>query len=123
MALCDTDLFGECIARKRGDTAPDKIFVTDPENNGAPLDITGFSFKLTVNTEQDPVPPTIGTEIASINGSITNPTGGEVEFPWLAGEADQVPEDYFYDIQQIDTAGRILTIAKERYQFQQDVSK
>ncbi len=123
MALCDTDLFGECIARKRGDTAPDKIFVTDPENNDAPLDITGFSFKLTVNTEQDPVPPSVGTEIASINGSITDGPGGEVEFPWLAGEADQVPEDYFYDIEQTDTAGRILTIAKERYQFQQDVSK
>ncbi len=120
MALCDTDLFGECIARKRGDTAPDKIFVTDPEAAGAPLDVTGFSFKLTVNTEQDPDP---GTEIASINGSITNPSGGEVEFPWTVGDADQVPDDYFYDIQQIDTAGRILTIAKERYQFQQDVTK
>ncbi len=123
MALCDTDLFGECIARKRGDTAPDKIFVTDPENNDAPLDITGFSFRMTVNTEQDPVPPTIGTEIAAITGTITNPAGGEVEFPWSAGDADQVPEDYFYDIEQTDTTGRILTIAKERYQFQQDVSK
>ncbi|MCK5316389.1 MAG: hypothetical protein KAJ55_00665 [Anaerolineales bacterium] len=126
MALCDTDLFGECIARKRGDTAPDKIFVTDPENNGVPLDVTGFSFRMSVNTEQDPDPvgpPIIGTEIAQINGTITNPTGGEVEFPWSPGDADQVPEDYFYDIEQTDTSGRILTIAKERYQFQQDVSK
>jgi hypothetical protein len=126
MALCDTDLFGECIARKRGDTAPDKIFVTDPENAGAPLDVTGFSFRMTVNTEQDPDPvgpPIIGTEIATINGTITNPSGGEVEFPWSAGDADQVAEDYFYDIEQTDTTGRILTIAKERYQFQQDVSK
>ncbi len=126
MALCDTDLFGDCIARKRGDTAPDKIFVTDPENNGAPLDVTGFSFRLTVNTEQDPDPvgpPIVGVEVASINGTITDPVGGEVEFPWLPGEADQVAEDYFYDIEQTDTTGRILTIAKERYQFQQDVSK
>ncbi len=126
MALCDTDLFGECIARKRGDTAPDKIFVTDPENNDAPLDVTGFSFRLTVNTEQDPDPvgpPIIGSEIAAIAGTITNGPGGEVEFPWSAGDADQVAEDYFYDIEQTDTAGRILTIAKERYQFQQDVSK
>jgi hypothetical protein len=127
MALCDTDLAGDCIARKRGDTAPDKIFVTDPEDPAqGPLDITGFSFRMTVNTEQDPEPvgpPIIGVELVSIAGTITNPTGGEVEFPWSAGEADQVPEDYFYDIQQTDTTGRILTIAKERYQFQQDVTK
>jgi hypothetical protein len=46
-----------------------------------------------------------------------------VEFPWTPGDADQVPENYFYDIEQTDTAGKILTIAKEQYIFQQDVSK
>lgn len=126
MASCDTDFNGVCIARKRGDTAPDKIFVTDPEaaTPGTPLDVTGFGFKLTVNTEQDPDPgPPIGVELVSITGTITNPTGGEVEFPWSPGEADQVPEEYFYDIEQTDVAGKILTIAKERYIFQQDVTK
>jgi hypothetical protein len=77
MASCDTDFAGICIARKRGDTAPDKITVLDPEDPaGGPLDVTGFGFKLTVNTEQE-----------------------------------------------TDTAGKILTIAKERYIFQQDVTK
>ncbi len=127
MASCDTDLQGICIARKRGDTAPDKIFVTDPEDPAqGPLDITGFSFRMTVNTEQDPDPvgpPIIGVELVSIAGSITDGPGGEVEFPWSPGDADQEPEDYFYDIQQTDTAGRILTIAKESYRIQQDVTK
>lgn len=126
MASCDTDLSGICIARKRGDTAPDKIFVTDPENAGAPLDVSGFGFLMTVNTEQDPEPvgpPIIGVEIAQLTGAIVDAVGGEVDFPWTAGEADQLPETYFYDIQQTDGAGRILTIAKNEYIFQQDISK
>ena len=126
MASCDTDFAGICIARKRGDTAPDKITVLDPEaaTPGTPLDVTGFAFKLTVNTEQDPDPgPPIGTELVSINGTLTDPVNGVVEFPWSAGEADQDPEEYFYDIEQTDVAGKILTIAKERYIFQQDVTK
>jgi len=127
MASCDTDLAGICIARKRGDTAPDKIFVTDPEAvAGTPLDVTGFGFVMTVNTEQDPDPvgpPIVGAELAQITGTIVDGPGGEVDFPWTPGDADQVPEAYFYDIQQTDTAGRILTIAKERYIFQQDLTK
>ncbi len=124
MASCDTDLQGVCIARKRGDTAPDKIFVKDPSDPTLPLDITGFAFKMTVNTEQDPDPgPPIGTELVTINGTITDAPGGEVEFPWTPGDADQVPDDYFYDIQQTDAAAKILTIAKNEYKIQQDITK
>ena len=128
MASCDTDFVGDCIARKRGDTAPDKITVLDPEaaTPGTPLDVTGFAFRLTVNTERDPDPvgpPIIGTELVTIAGTLIDAPNGVVEFPWTPGQADQVPEDYFYDIEQTDTAGKILTIAKEEYKFQQDVSK
>ena len=126
MAECATDLQGVCIARKRGDTAPDKLFILDPEVPGSPLDITGFSFQMTVNTEQDPDPvgpPIVGVELVTIAGTITDGPNGEVEFPWSPGDADQTPEDYFYDVQQTDTAGRILTIAKERYIIQQDLTK
>ncbi len=128
MASCDTDFAGICIARKRGDTAPDKITVLDPEavTPGTPLDVTGFGFKLTINTEQDPDPtgpPVIGVELVSIIGSLVDAPNGVVEFPWSTADADQVPDDYFYDIEQTDTAGKILTIAKEQYRFQQDVTK
>ena len=119
MASCDTDFAGICIARKRGDTAPDKITVLDPEaaTPGTPLDVTGFGFKLTVNTEQDPDPvgpPVIGIELVSIIGSLIDAPNGVVEFPWSSADADQVPEDYFYDIEQTDTAGKILTMAKNK---------
>jgi len=127
MAACDTDFSGICIARKRGDTAPDKITVLDPEiATPTPLDVTGFSFRMTVNTEQDPDPvgpPIVGVELVTIAGTLIDAPNGVVEFPWSPGDADQVPDDYFYDIEQTDTAGKILTIAKEQYKFQQDVSK
>lgn len=127
MASCDTDFAGICIARKRGDTAPDKITVLDPEASpGTPLDVTGFSFQLTVNTEQDPDPvgpPIVGVELVTIAGTLIDAPNGIVEFPWSPTDADQTPDDYFYDIQQTDTAGKILTIAKEQYKFQQDLSK
>jgi hypothetical protein len=94
----------------------------DPDNT--PLDVTGFSFKMTVNTEEDPDPgPPIGSELVSITGTITDGPNGEVEFPWTPAQADQTPEEYFYDIEQTDTAGKILTIAKERYIIQQDITK
>lgn len=124
MASCDTDLSGVCIARKRGDTAPDKIFIKDPDDPTVPLDITGFAYKMTVNTEQDPDPgPPIGTELVTIAGTITDAPGGVVEFPWTPVQADQVPEEYFYDIQQTDSALKLLTIAKNQYIFQQDITK
>ncbi len=126
MALCDTDLLGDCIARKRGDTAPDRIEVKDPNDptGATALDITGFSFTLTINTEQDPDPAIpIGTELVSIAGTITDAPNGIVEFLFSPPDADQVPDDYWYDIQQIDASGRKLTIAKNEYKFQQDVTK
>ena len=128
MASCETDRAGICIARKRGDTAPDKITVLDPEAAvaGTPLDVTGFSFQLTVNTEEDPDPvgpPIVGVELVTIAGTLIDAPNGVIEFPWSPTEADQTPDEYFYDIQQTDTAGKILTIAKEQYIFQQDLTK
>ncbi len=123
------ELVGEIICRKRGDTAPDKITVLDSESTAtpkAPLNITGFSYKLTVNTERDPEPvgpPIIGTELASITGTITNPTGGVVEFPWTPTQANQLADTFWYDIEQVDAGGKVKTIAKNKYIFFQDIGK
>lgn len=123
------ELVGAIICRKRGDTAPDKITVLDSESTATPkdpLDITGFSYKLTVNTERDPDPvgpPVVGVELALISGIITGALTGEVEFPWTPSEADQVAETDWYDIEQVDAGGNVLTIAKNKYIFFQDIGK
>ena len=123
------EIVGDIICRKRGDTAPDKITVLDPESTATPkdpLDITGFSYKLTVNTEKDPQPvgpPIVGVELASITGTITDAVGGVVEFPWTPSEADQVADTFWHDIEQVDAGGRVKTIAKNKYIFFQDIGK
>lgn len=115
-----TDLAGDVITRKRGDTAPDALTVVD--SAGAPRDLTGFSFKLTVNSTRNPTDAT--AQLAQLTGIIdADPTTGRVLFPWSALAADQVPGKYWYDIQQTDASGFILTIAKNKYVFQQDITK
>lgn len=111
------ELIGIVIERKRGDDAPDEITV--------PFDNSGFSYKLTVNTEKDPDPtgpPPVGTELVSSIGAIGGPSG-LVSFPFSAGDADQVPGSYWYDIEQTDMAGKKKTIAKNQYIYHMDVTK
>ena len=122
------ELVGDVLCRKRGDTAPDRITVLDSESTTTPqaaLNITGFIYTLTINTERDPDPgpPEIGNELVQITGTITDAANGEVEFTFSAAQADQVPETYWYDIQQVDASGSIKTIAKNKYIFYQDVTK
>lgn len=113
---------GDIIERKRGDTAPDVLLVTDSENGGAALDITGYQYTLTVNTVKDPQVG-LGSELVQVVGSITDAAGGRVEFPWLPGDADQDPGTYWYDVEQVDAGGRVKTIAKNQYVIWQDISK
>lgn len=114
------DLIGQVIYRKRGDTAPDVIVVTDAD--GEPRDLTGYSFKLTVNAERNPADATgqLAQVVGMING---DPLTGRVQFPWTALKADQQPGKYWYDIEQTDASGFILTVAKQKYVFFQDITK
>lgn len=106
------------ITRFRGDTAADQFTV---KRDGAAVDITGCSFKLTVNSEQNPTDTS--TQLFSISGVITSAVNGEVDFSPTSLEADQAPGDYFYDIQMTDGTGAKQTIEKGRYRFKQDITK
>jgi hypothetical protein len=107
------------ITRYRGDTAADEITVQN--SAGAAVDITGFTFVMTVSTIENP--PDNTSELYSITGTITAPASGQVEFVPTTLNADQKPSTYYYDIQMTDTAGRIKTIAKGQYIYTQDITK
>jgi hypothetical protein len=109
------DLSGRPIRRVRGDTAPDQITIDD-------IDITGFSYTLTVDTLRNPEDET--TQLVQITGTIVE-TGPPaiVSFPWTAEQADQESGDCWYDIEQIDSSGKLKTIAKNKYSFDQDITK
>ncbi|MCK5497312.1 MAG: hypothetical protein KAI41_07285 [Hyphomicrobiaceae bacterium] len=119
------ELLGEVIERKRGDTAPDKITVLDSENNNAPLDNTGFEYRLTVNTAKDPEPvgpPIVGSELLQSVG-VPGGADGTVLFPFTVAQANKPAGCYWYDIEQKDTGGLVKTIAKNQYLFFMDVGK
>ncbi len=107
------------ITRKRGDTYAETITVTDTA--GTAINITGYTFKLTVDPEKAPL--TAANNLFSITGTILSPTAGTVEFAPSALQADQAPGTYYFDIQLIDGAGRIRTIALDKWIIQQDISK
>lgn len=127
--MSSTGLKGAIIRRKRGDTAPDEIIVLDEESTQVPtpaLDITGFSYKMTVNTERDPDPvgpPIVGVELYSLVGVITDAPNGKLEHAPSVAQADQLPDVYWYDVEQTDGTGKIKTIAKNKYIYDQDITK
>ncbi len=107
------------ITRKRGDTAADVFTLTD--SAGAALDITSFSFLLTVGSLEDP--PDANSQLYQLTGTILDALNGVVEFVPSAANADQDPETYFYDVQMTDAAARIKTIEKGEYIYEQDITK
>jgi hypothetical protein len=120
------------ICYVRGDTKAIRITVQVFDENASPqlspLDITGYSFTLTVNTEQDPEggSPGNGSQLLSIAGVIGSPTSaGVVDFSPAQVDSDALPapETLYYDIQMIDTALVKRTIAKGEFETIMDITK
>lgn len=107
------------IERFRGDTIPDEFAVVN-ENNVA-VDITGASFLLTINTLKTPA--NTATQVLQLVGTLTNPTGGVVQFAPTALEADLPIKKYYYDVQMNTVSGDIHTIAYGTYEIVQDITK
>jgi hypothetical protein len=107
------------VSRFRGDTVADEFVVRDSTGNA--VDITGFTFRLTVNAEK--APANTDNQLFSIDGVITDEAGGVVEFAPTDVQADQSPGKYFFDVEMTDGNGRIQTIVTGTYVFRQDISK
>lgn len=107
------------ITRYRGDTAADEVTVQT--SAGLAVDITGFTFLLTVSSIENP--PDGTSELYNVAGVITSPASGQVEFVPTTLNSDQKPATYYYDIQMTDAAARIKTIAKGAYTYTQDITK
>lgn len=108
------------LTYKRGDSFP-SLFQIVAADGVTPLDITGWSFTLTVDTQRNP--PDASTNLFSVVGNITDAVNGRVQFAPSTTNTDQPPAKYWYDIQQIDGAGRRRTIVKARFIIEQDITK
>lgn len=108
------------IEYARGDSFPTKFQLKD-SGTGAVIDITGFTFRLTVNTTKNPVDTT--DQVFTVNGTIEDAANGLVSFAPSESDTDLVPGVYFYDMELIDTSGRKRTFAKGVFRIFQDISK
>ena len=108
------------LTRKRGDTWPDEITVRDVAT-GVPLDITGCTFLMTLDTLK--APSDSATNLYQLTGVIVDAAAGRVDFAPTALQADQIPKTYYYDIQMTDALSRKLTVALDKYKYEQDISK
>lgn len=106
------------ITRKRGDTFPFRFEITQ---DGAALNITSYTFLMTVDPSSDP--PDDTTKNFQLAGVITDAAGGAFEFRPTAGNMNLTPNVYFYDVQMTDSASYITTVVKGKLTIQQDITK
>ena len=107
------------ISRVRGDTYPFVFTVQD--SDGSAIDITGFTFTLTVDPEESPVDA--ANNLFALTGSVLVGADGTVEFQPTTEQSDQEPAGYYYDLQMTDLSTDIRTIAKGAWTVVQDITK
>ena len=107
------------ITRKRGDTYANEWQVTS-ETTGAVIDISDYTFLLTVDPSKTPADDT--TNLFQIVGVITDGENGLVEFAPSPEQADNIGS-FFYDLQMTDDSDRVRTIDAGKYKFLQDITK
>lgn len=107
-----------CLSR--GDSVA-FTFTLKTGNPALAIDITGSTFLLTVDPEPNPADAV--NNLFQLAGTLTNPTGGVVQFQPTPVDLDQTPGVYFHDVQWTDSSGAIRTIAAGEFEIQQDVTK
>lgn len=115
-----TTLIGE-IEWYRGDSYPLDLTIKN-KNDSTVIDLTGYSFILTVDTSS--APTTDATKVFEVAGVLNaDPTTGKVSFTPTALQTGITPKTYYYDVQMTDASGNIRTIAKNKWKIKQDISK
>ena len=107
------------LERIRGDTYADEFTLRDSTTK-QPIDITDYSFYLTLSSEKNPADES--SQIYQIAGTIVDAINGKVEFSPTEQQANQLGS-FYYDIQMVDGIGRIRTIVKAKYKYTQDITK
>lgn len=107
------------ICRRRGDTYPFTVQFTD--SSGTAIDITGFTYLLTVDPSEAPSSNT--NNLFQNTPTVTDGPNGTVTVELSSTDADQQPGEYFFDIQQTDSSGRIRTVLTGQWNITQDITK
>lgn len=104
----------------RGDSDP-IVFTLKDQATGTPIPLAGSTFKLTVDTLENP--PDATTKVFELVGALSaTPTDGTVTFTPTAANTGTVGS-YFYDVQRTDAAGHVRTVVKSTWVVLQDITK
>jgi hypothetical protein len=100
--------------RAAGDTWPIDLALTD--GAGAAIDITGYTFTLAVNDEENPADPE-ASNVISVAGAIVDADAGTFRFAIEQADADAlVPTatPYWFSVRMANAGGDSATIMKGR---------
>ena len=108
----------------RGDTWTTKFTLTDSSNT--PLDITGFTYWLTLKINQDDADPGVAQQSVLATG--TDATNGIVYITFQPSVTYTLtPRRYYYDLQQVDpTSGspaQITTLLIGKVKVATDITR
>lgn len=120
------DILGD-LSWRRGDSYPITLTIKDKSvTPSEAIDITGYSFKMTVTTEKDPVDDTskLFDVVGEVDADQTN-NKGKVHFTPSANDTDQLNGKYYYDVEMTDASGNIRTISPygAKFTLNQDQTK
>lgn len=110
---------------RRGDSYPITLTIKDTDT-GLAIDLTSYTFKMTVNSEQDPV-DTTNQQFQVIGvvdpDQVTNK--GKVSFTPSESDSDLSGGTYYYDVEMTDPSGNVRTISpyKAKFKLNQDQTK
>ncbi|MGB5811736.1 MAG: hypothetical protein WBG86_14460 [Polyangiales bacterium] len=113
--LCPIDL-EVCVVR--GDSTP--FSFTLQTTAAVAIPITGWSFLLTVNRQEDPTDT--ADQLFQLTGLVTDGPNGVFQFSPLTTTFTVVGE-FFADIQATDASANVRTLGKGKFTIEQDITK
>lgn len=84
-------------------------------SSGQPVDLTGYTIDLTVDELEDP--DGVTTQVFNLNGTVTNASGGVVEFALSSLEAETAVGRYYYKLFVTNALGQLYVGAAGRFIF------
>lgn len=125
MAMEDPGIPVHCdLQRQRGDTWPLAIQLLQSGTTTPLVDITGYTFKLAVDTLKDPPGDTTSvTNVFERAGTITDAVNAQLEFQLSDAEANLDPATYYYEIEMTDTSSDRRTLMEGKWVVKQDRAK
>lgn len=103
----------------RGDSFP-LAYAFKDKTTGLPINITDWTFKLTVSSVKDPTDSS--TKVFSVDATITDAANGKFSFLPTEENNSEIGV-FFFDIQYTNPSGHKRTIEKDKYTITQDIGK